>query len=123
MVSRMLNDQIELMNVMVEIDYLVLDVFEPDLSEEDGSVASTGNEEDFGSLYNFSENCDSSILISDDDIHWCRVGNKMATYFLDIDLLSSLFADRVKLGGITRFKPAEVLADLPPLYYILIFIT
>ena len=102
---------------------LDLDVFEPDLSEEDGSVASTGNEEDFGSLYNFSENCDSSILISDDDIHWCRVGNKMATYFLDIDLLSSLFADGVKLGGITRFKPTEVLADLPPLYYILIFIT
>ena len=59
MVSRMLNDQIELMNVMVEIDYLVLDVFEPDLSEEDGLVASAGNEEDSGSLNDFSESVTS----------------------------------------------------------------
>ena len=41
---------------LAEIDYLDLDVFEPDLSEEDGLVASAGNEEDFGSLNDFSEN-------------------------------------------------------------------
>ena len=35
---------------------LDLDVFEPDLSEEDGLVASAGNEEDSGSLNDFSEN-------------------------------------------------------------------
>ena len=41
---------------MAEIDYLDLDVFEPDLSEEDGLVASAGNEEDSGGLNDFSEN-------------------------------------------------------------------
>ena len=41
LVTRMLNDQIELMNVDgVEIDYLGLNVLEPVLSVEDGLVAS-----------------------------------------------------------------------------------
>ena len=45
---RMLNDQIELMNVDgVEIDYLDLNVLEPVLSVEDGLVASTGDKDVF----------------------------------------------------------------------------
>ena len=48
LVTRMLNDQIELMNVDgVEIDYLDLNVPEPDLSVEDGLVASTGDKDVF----------------------------------------------------------------------------
>ena len=48
LVTRMLNDQIELMNVDgVEIDYLDLNVLEPVLSVEDGLVASTGDEDVF----------------------------------------------------------------------------
>ena len=48
LVTRMLNDQIELMNVDgVEIDYLDLNVLEPDLSVEDGLVASTGDKDVF----------------------------------------------------------------------------
>ena len=53
---------------MAEIDYLDLDVFEPDLSEEDGLVASAGDDEDFGSLNNVSEIVIVSFPISD-DIH------------------------------------------------------
>ena len=48
LVTRMLNDQIELMNVDgVEIDYLDLNVLEPVLSVEDGLVASAGDEDVF----------------------------------------------------------------------------
>ena len=48
LVTRMLNDQIELMNVDgVEIDYLDLNVLEPVLSVEDGLVASTGDKDVF----------------------------------------------------------------------------
>ena len=68
-VSRMLNNQIELMNGLAEIDYLVLDVFEPVLIEEDGSVASAGKDEDFESLNDVSEIFTGSNPISDDDIH------------------------------------------------------
>ena len=67
-VSRMLNNQIELMNGLAEIDYLVLDVFEPVLIEGDGTVASAGDDEDFESLNDFSEIVTSSIPFSD-DIH------------------------------------------------------
>ena len=48
---------------------LVLDVFEPVLIEEDGSVASAGNDEDFESLNDVSEIFTGSNPISDDDIH------------------------------------------------------
>ena len=68
-VSRMLKNQIELMNGLAEIDYLVLDVFEPDLIEEDGTVASAGNNKDFKSLNDVSEIFTGSNPISDDDIH------------------------------------------------------
>ena len=65
----MLNNRIELMNGLAEIDYLVLDVFEPDLIEEDGTVASAGNNKDFKSLNDVSEIFTGSNPISDDDIH------------------------------------------------------
>ena len=68
-VSRMLKNQIELMNGLAEIDYLVLDVFEPVLSEEDGTVASAGNNGDFKSPNDVSEIFTGSNPISDDDIH------------------------------------------------------
>ena len=48
---------------------LDLDVFKPDLSEEDGLLASAGNDEDFGSLNDASEIFTGSNPISDDDIH------------------------------------------------------
>ena len=55
--------------MLAETDYLDLDVFKPDLSEEDGLLASTGNDEDFGSLNDASEIFTGSNPISDDDIH------------------------------------------------------
>ena len=44
---------------MAEIDYLDLNVLEPDLSVEDGLVASAGNEDVFDGLNDFSESVTS----------------------------------------------------------------
>ena len=87
---------------LAEIDYLDVDVLEPDLSEEDGLVASARNEDvldgslnDLWKCHNFESYFWSCSL----ELSFKQNGSVV----LDIAWLAC-FADEVKLGGITRFN-------------------